>query len=221
MDLVEALGVAGTAGLVTAGGAYFLMENFVKLQLDKVLAIHDAELERTTERLKTQLSVQAHGQTIALTRLEAERAEAIKELHALTFRGQDLIKAATREARAEVDASAQVMAIIRAVTELPTFGSAWTRKVTENSIYFEPATCSLLLGYAQLFSELSQEFGQATAWWQQLDEAGQLANIHRLLATLREQQGRIATRADAEGTAVRRRIVEEFRRHLLVGPPTA
>lgn len=71
--LYGALG--GTAAaLVTAK---LLAKWLVQHQLDKALKDHEARLNQKAEYLRTQLSILAHEQNVAVTRVDAQRAQAL------------------------------------------------------------------------------------------------------------------------------------------------
>lgn len=75
------LAVLGGAG-VALGVAAYLGRAFLKLQADKILARHTQALNIEKERLGHDLAVQFHQKSIAITRREQDKTEALKSLHA-------------------------------------------------------------------------------------------------------------------------------------------
>lgn len=67
-------------------GAYavirFLSESLIRHRLDKAAQTHAAQLTQQTERLKTEFSIYAHEQNIALARVDAQGARALHEIDA-------------------------------------------------------------------------------------------------------------------------------------------
>jgi hypothetical protein len=79
------IGRALAAGGVGAGAAVlvfkFLGQRLVEQALAKNLETHRAELEQRTERLKAELSIYAHEHSVARSRVDVHRAEAIARIH--------------------------------------------------------------------------------------------------------------------------------------------
>lgn len=80
MDLlslfVATLGGSGAALLVAA----WLSRRWIHHQLDKALEDYKTGLVQKTETLKTELSIYAHEQNVGLSRIDAQRAEAIEAI---------------------------------------------------------------------------------------------------------------------------------------------
>ena len=83
MDLLTEIVVAAGAGGVSAWALLkFLGTSFIQHQLDKSLKTHDAHLTQRTESLKAELSIYAHEQNVALSRIDAQGAQAIRTVYA-------------------------------------------------------------------------------------------------------------------------------------------
>ncbi|BBA70827.1 hypothetical protein [Geobacter sulfurreducens] len=81
-DFIKELFLPGAVGAVAAIAALkFLSSKFVEQQLSKDLEKHKTELSQRTESLKTELSIYAHEQNVATSRVDSQRAEAIKNVY--------------------------------------------------------------------------------------------------------------------------------------------
>lgn len=81
-DFIKELFLPGAVGAVAAIAALkFLSSKFVEQQLSKDLEKHKTELSQRTESLKTELSIYAHEQNVATSRVDSQRAEAIKYVY--------------------------------------------------------------------------------------------------------------------------------------------
>src|SRR5258707_5450559 len=64
----------GAVALVIAA---YLARRFMEIQVAKAIENHKAGLTQRTEALKTELSIYAHEQTVGLSRIDAQRSDAI------------------------------------------------------------------------------------------------------------------------------------------------
>ena len=78
IDIIVALGAGGLSAYALLK---FLGTSFIQHQLDKSLKTHDAHLTQKTESLKTELSIYAHEQSVALSRIDAQGAQAIHNIY--------------------------------------------------------------------------------------------------------------------------------------------
>lgn len=70
-----------TPALVASGVVYYLAKKMVEQRLSKDLETYKSELSEKTDTLKSQLSIYAHEQNIAATRIDGQRADAIKSVY--------------------------------------------------------------------------------------------------------------------------------------------
>ncbi|BCS53455.1 hypothetical protein [Geobacter sp. SVR] len=81
-SVIKEVFLPGAAGAVAAIAALkYLSSKFVEQQLSKDLEKHKTELSQRTESLKTQLSIYAHEQNVATSRVDGQKAEAIKNVY--------------------------------------------------------------------------------------------------------------------------------------------
>ncbi len=77
--VLAAIGGAGAA----LGIAAYLSRAFLKLQADKILARHTQALALEKDRLAHDLAIEFHQKSIAISRREQDRTEALKVLYAV------------------------------------------------------------------------------------------------------------------------------------------
>lgn len=64
-----------------SGVVYFLAKKIVEQRLSKDIETYKSELSEKTDTLKSQLSIYAHEQNIVATRIDGQRADAIKSVY--------------------------------------------------------------------------------------------------------------------------------------------
>lgn len=81
MDLLNFfLGAIG-GGAVALGGAWWLGGKLIEHRLTKEIEHYKAGLTQKADILKTELTIYAHEQNIALSRIDAQRAKAIQDVY--------------------------------------------------------------------------------------------------------------------------------------------
>ncbi len=90
MDLVTVLLGAFGGAAVALTAAAWLFRQWLKQQFAKELENYKAQLVQKSEVLKTELSIYAHEQNVGLTRIDAQRSEAILSLWAILGNWQDV-----------------------------------------------------------------------------------------------------------------------------------
>ncbi len=83
---ISALGGAGIA----LGVAWYFSKKFLDLQIKKTIQKYQFELDQKSTALKTELSIYAHEQSVGLSRLDAQRSDAIKEIYESMMHWHDL-----------------------------------------------------------------------------------------------------------------------------------
>ena len=86
MNLID-FGITVALPALSGGGAgwalvHFFGQRIVDHRLSKDLERYREELKENTEVLKSQLSIYAHEQTIAISRVDTQRSEAIRNIYA-------------------------------------------------------------------------------------------------------------------------------------------
>ena len=86
MNLID-FGVTVVLPALSGGGAgwalvHFFGQRLVDHRLSKDLERYREELKENTEVLKSQLSIYAHEQTVAISRVDTQRSEAIRNIYA-------------------------------------------------------------------------------------------------------------------------------------------
>lgn len=116
----------------------FLGKSFVRHQLEKSLHTFDAALARRTESLKTELSMYAHEQNVAVSRLDSQRAKAIQDVYSAlrAWTEPASIVAAGSPLRNE-DNEIEIDFYLTRAEEAHTAGKALADALANNAIYFE------------------------------------------------------------------------------------
>jgi hypothetical protein len=86
MNLID-FGITVALPALTGGGAgwalvHFFGQRIVEHRLTKDLERYREELKENTEVLKSQLSIYAHEQSVAISRVDTQRSEAIRNIYA-------------------------------------------------------------------------------------------------------------------------------------------
>ncbi len=139
MDFITELIVAsGAGGVVAFALAQFLGKTFVRHELDKSLHSFDARLTQKTESLKTELSIYAHEQNVAVSRLDAQRAKAIQDVYAAlrAWTGPASAIAAGSPLR-EADDEAELEFYLTHAEQAHQSGKALADALSDNAIYFD------------------------------------------------------------------------------------
>ncbi len=80
-ELWTIIGSVGLSSIAAIGLIKFLSKKFIEQQLQKDIIKFKNELNERTEVLKTTLSIHANEQNIILSRVDAQKAEAVRKVH--------------------------------------------------------------------------------------------------------------------------------------------
>lgn len=81
-EIIAALGGAAIGITIAA----FIGKKWISNKFDKNLAMYKSELDAKTEILKNNLSIFAHEQNVGISKIDAQRAEAIKGVYSAILR---------------------------------------------------------------------------------------------------------------------------------------
>jgi len=159
-DFIRVMLVPGAAGAVVAFGVLkYLSSKFVEQTLSKDLEKHKTELTQRTESLKTQLSIYAHEQNVATSRVDTQRAEAIKKVFAAIRAWVDpttRIVAGSPHVNATKETEFKFYYDLAEEAHLA--GMDLTKVIADHAIYFNEDTYSELYGMALSFIEATAHF---------------------------------------------------------------
>jgi hypothetical protein len=134
-DLIVALiaGIGGAYGLLK-----YLGKTLVQHQIDKSLKAFDGQLARRAEALKTELSIYAHEQNVALSRIDAQRAMAIQEVYlALRAWVNPASAIAVGSPFRNSDPEAELNFYLQQAEQGHKAGFQLVNTLTDNAIYFD------------------------------------------------------------------------------------
>ena len=77
VSLIDVFFTAFGGTLVVLLVAAYLGRRFMDIQVARAIKKYEMEITQTTEILKTELTIYAHEQNVGLTRIDAQRSEAI------------------------------------------------------------------------------------------------------------------------------------------------
>jgi hypothetical protein len=141
---------------VALAAAWYLSKEFISLQIKKALQKSQFELDQKSAALKAELSIYAHEQSVGLTRLDAQRSEAIKEIHELMMHWHEvymeIFKPVENNYKTPIQRRQQYYTWSRGLVEV---ADAFSKVVTKNAIYFEQSSYEKLARFGQQATNLS------------------------------------------------------------------
>lgn len=141
---------------VALAAAWFLSKKFISLQVKKALQKYQFELDQKSAALKTELSIYAHEQSVGLTRLDAQRSEAIIEIYALIMHWHEvyleIFKPVENSFKTPVHKKQQYYNWSKDLVEI---ADEISKVVTKHAIYFEQASYEKLVKFGQEATNLS------------------------------------------------------------------
>ncbi len=90
MNWLRFLGEVIAASVVSLPIVGYLAKKFIEHRLDVELETHKSQLIQKTEVLKTQLSIYANEQNVGLSRIDAQRTDAIQEIWGVLTKWDDV-----------------------------------------------------------------------------------------------------------------------------------
>lgn len=133
--LLPALVSGGTA----IGAIKYLSKKLIEHRLAKDMATFKSELTERTESLKTQLSIYAHEQNIVLSRIDSQRADAIRNVYSALVKWSRPVSQILAGSP-YVDASEDMDLAFygKRAEEAHSAGKVLSEILVENAIYFAP-----------------------------------------------------------------------------------
>lgn len=209
MDLLGSfLGAIG-GGAVALAAAAWLFRQWLKQQLAKEIESYKTELAQRTEVLKTELSIFAHEQNVGLTRIDAQRSEAILSLwnilgawHEvfldLTAPNQRLVQDPPRAIQRYQEWSRKQMGL----------SDRLSFKVRERAIFFQQSSYAAIAKCGMAVSEVTNDFYAATYEGVDLAAVGDAAAF---LTIVEHERERLRELAKDNVTELRSALAYEFR----------
>ena len=198
--------IGGGAGLAIAA---FVSKRLVEQTLTTRMERNKAELTQRTEALKTEMSIYAHEHTVALTRVDAQRAQAIERVYAaMCAWTTPAIALVTGTPLADPDEGDVWKHSCQKAESAHDAGQHLSAVLVEHAIYLDAATYEKLATTTAQSTRMIAEFlriiRQAQAYGQEEETAPELETERLKLATQFQQKI----------TPLHQDVVGEFRRLL-------
>jgi uncharacterized membrane-anchored protein YhcB (DUF1043 family) len=128
----------------------FLARTYINHRLAKELESYRASLDEQAERLKTQLSIRAHEESLTLSRVDAEKSRAIGEIwRAMRKLQNNIARIQTRAADREGDAKLRIKSLASDVEQVLNHAADLFRALTDNAIYLRSDSIALMGSFAR------------------------------------------------------------------------
>lgn len=204
--LISALG----GGVVALGAAAWLFRVWIKHRLDIELATRKTQLDQKADTLKTELSIYAHEQSVGLSRIDAQRSEAVLSIWKILLAWQEIFMNLTApNERLERNPGQAVTDYEHHAKSLMSISSELSHEVARRAILFDQdvyatiARCGLAVSnvtidfYAETFEDVTFVSAEAKAQY--------LPKVQETREKLRDS---VAGNVDE----FRQALVREFRR---------
>lgn len=152
------LGAIGGSA-VTLGAIAFFAKQFMAIQVSRVIESHKAELKERAEALKTELSIYAHEQTVGLSRIDAQRSDAILAVWHLLGEWQESFIRITAPNKQLDKAPARAILKYNAwAKEMLVHADHLGREVRDRAILFDETSYDVIADYGKAISIASADF---------------------------------------------------------------
>jgi hypothetical protein len=152
------LGAIGGA-TVALGAAAFLAKRFMDIQVSRAIESHKAALKERVEALKTELSIYAHEQTVGLSRIDAQRSDAILAIwHLLGEWQESFIKITAPNKELEKVPLRAVRKYEIWAKEMLSHADKLSRESRDRAILFDQESYDVIANYGRAISIASADF---------------------------------------------------------------
>lgn len=209
MDIFDILFGAVGGAAAALGIARLMFENLLKLQLDKELERFKTELEQKSAVLKTELSIYAHEQNVGLTRIDAQRSNAILAIWSLLGEWQDTLLEVV--APNHLMGKAPVNAIqhyFQHSRELMVISDRLSVEVRNRTLFFDESSYHAIAKYGQTISEVTNNFYAATV---ETIDVSQITDHNAFLEKIDSARDALRNGASGDAKSLRDSLVKEFR----------
>lgn len=219
MDILYAL--LGATGVATAalGIAHLMFKRLLKLQLDKELEKFKVELEQKSAVLKTELSIYAHEQNVGLTRIDAQRSDAILAIWFLLGEWQDtLLEVVAPSRRLGQAPESAIQHYRKHARALMVMSDRLSVEVRNRELFFDESSYQAITKYGQTISEVTIDFYAAT--FENVDDS-QITDHAAFLKKIDSGREVLRDAASRDAKSLRDSLVKEFRTLMKADATTA
>jgi hypothetical protein len=209
MDLITSLVSALGGAAVTLTAAAWLARTWIRHRLEREFASYRAELAQKAEVLKTELAIYAHEQSIGLSRIDAQRSEAILSIwKELNQWHEVFIAIAGPNEKLERNPGQAVGDYQSWSRQLMTANDQLSRRVRELAIFFDEDAYKTIARYGMAISNVTTDYYaksfEGVTFGSPEEQAAHLRVVNVARAELRRA---VANNVDE----LRRALVIEFR----------
>jgi len=184
----------------------FLGRQWISHELKKTQILYEKELAVKTEVLKSDLSIFAHEQMIGISRIDAQRAEAIKSVYSAILKWWYAISEINYPKNTDLALHNQTNDyFVKSLAKVESANEKTFEVLIENGIYFSSATYNQIADVLRLSAIYSIEVKKIVNKAIETNDENMLAQVNQEL--LEERM-----KFDAAFDPVRGNLVDEFRR---------
>lgn len=214
MDFLSFVISALGGGVVALGAAAWLFRVWIKHRLDIELATHKTQLAQKADALKTELSIYAHEQNVGLSRIDAQRSEAVLSIWKILLDWQEVFMSLTApNERLEKNPGQAVTDYEHHSTRLMSISDALSREVARRAILFDQDVYATISRCGLAVSNVTIEFHAETfegVTFASVEEKAQY--LSKVQETRKKLRDAVAGNVDE----FRQALVREFRRIMTV-----
>lgn len=209
MDLLGLFLSAVGGGAVALTAAAWLFREWLKQQFTKELEAYKAQLVQKAEVLKTELSIYAHEQNVGLTRIDAQRSEAILSLWSILGEWHEVFLDVTAPNRQlEQDPPRAIQRYQEWSRKLMALSDRLSIEVRERAIFFRQASYAAIAKCGMAVSDVTNDFYATT--YEGVDLAA-VADPAAFLTIVQRERERLRQSAQDNVNELRSALVDEFR----------
>lgn len=159
MALIDVfLTVIGGTSVVLLIAAY-LGRRFLDIQVERAIKKYEAELNQKADVLKTELSIYAHEQNVGLTRIDAQRSEAILSVWAMLVKWQETFLDLTApNCLLEKDAARAIQKYQEWARQLMDLSNRLSVDVRNHAILFDQAAYEAIARCGMAMNDVTDNF---------------------------------------------------------------
>ncbi|MEJ1958175.1 MAG: hypothetical protein WDM70_00875 [Nitrosomonadales bacterium] len=209
MNWIELILSAFGGATVALGAAGWLFRQWLTHRLSIEIETHKAQLVQKSEVLKTELSIYAHEQNVGLSRIDAQRSEAILSIWAVLNEWHDVfIVLIAPNQRLNQDLSRALPKYHERAKRLMDISNTLSIEVRNRAIIVDQATYEVIARCGKAITDVTTDFYAASFEGVDLNTAKDIASLFARVQQARENlQASAATNVQDFRSA----LVYEFR----------
>jgi hypothetical protein len=209
MDVIAYLLSAFGGGVVALIVAGFLGRHLIKQLLSKELENHKAQLEQKSAVLKTELSIYAHEQNVGLSRIDAQRSDAILKLWSILSEWNEVYVAIVApNERLNANPAAAIPKYRHWAKGLMAHMSRLSMEGRNCAIMFDQPTYEVIVRCGTALTKLTADFVSET--FENVDIAA-IADHAAFLRTINTARQKLHESVAGDVDTLRSQLVREFR----------